>query len=199
VNTPKQRLFLIGLAGRAGSGKNTVAKMIQRACPSRGGRTRTLTLAFADPIKAMLSTGLAGLANAELTLDNKERPIPALGKSPRELLQTLGTEWGRGMVHPDLWVKIAMERVDHYRFHNPIIITDVRYQNEAAAIRQRGGQIWHINRPDARAVNPHSSERQELLMPGDININNNGSLDDLQAAIQWPFEQTTARFLERKF
>jgi hypothetical protein len=45
----------------------------------------------------------------------KETPLPVIGKSPREIMQTLGTEWGRRLVNPDLWVCLAEREVEKLR------------------------------------------------------------------------------------
>jgi len=91
---------LIGLTGPAGSGKDTVARLL---CEQHG----FVQMAFADPLRAMLKAGL-GLTDEELhRRDLKEAPLEWLGKSPRQLLQTLGTEWGRQHVHPHLWLELA--------------------------------------------------------------------------------------------
>ena len=69
-----------------------------------------MQMAFADPLYQCIST-ITGLPVARLKArDVKEAVIPHLGKSPRQMLQSLGTEWGRGMVHDEIWIRIAMER-----------------------------------------------------------------------------------------
>jgi len=91
---------LIGLTGPAGSGKDTVARLL---CEQHG----FVQIAFADPLRAMLKAGL-GLTDEHFNnREDKEAPLEWLGKSPRQLLQTLGTEWGRRQVHPHLWLELA--------------------------------------------------------------------------------------------
>ena len=80
---------LIGLAGPARAGKDTVFSIIK----NRLTNTPLAHVAFAGPIKAMIDVGLG-----ELIPDRdhtKEQTIPGIGKSLRQLYQTLGTEWGR--------------------------------------------------------------------------------------------------------
>jgi hypothetical protein len=58
--------------------------------------------AFADPLKDMLVTGLSVTRERDLDGPHKHDPTNYGGKSPRELMQTLGTEWGRELIDPDI-------------------------------------------------------------------------------------------------
>lgn len=93
---------IVGITGRARSGKDTLADMIVAA--SRSG----IWMSFADPIRHFIAR-VSGLPYAELVdSPRKETPIPDLGnKSPRQMMQTLGTEWGRDLIDSDLWIKVA--------------------------------------------------------------------------------------------
>ena len=139
---------VIGLHGRARSGKDTVANFI---LAYRGG----YIYSFADPIRAML-VPLGIDMRDPYWQDRKEEDIPALGASPRRLMQTLGTEWGRELINPELWLILAKQRL--INFGPGMIVADVRFENEAAWIRSQGGRIIHIERPDVRTVAAHVSE-----------------------------------------
>lgn len=169
---------LIGLIGKAGVGKDTAALHLYR----EHGLYR---YAFAAPLRGMVA-GLLGESHWE-DREWKERPVDWLGKSPRELLQTLGTEWGRELVHPHLWVLKAdqvWKRVnDFYSPYTGMVISDVRFPNEADWIHSQGGILIEILRPDAAPVASHASEQQDLSgFPRHI-INNTGTIDDLHDAI----------------
>jgi hypothetical protein len=148
---------LIGIAGAAGSGKDEIAGYLET---QHGFEV----LSFAAPLKAGL---LAMLGAVGMTLDHfgarglREEPLPALGKSPRELIQTLGTEWGRGLVGADVWVRVAAARVARLREAGPVLalaFSDVRFPNEQRWIRDFGGQVWLVQRPRRAPVRPHVSE-----------------------------------------
>lgn len=172
---------LIGLTGPAGSGKDTVARLL---CEQHG----FVQIAFADPLRAMLKAGL-GLTDEHFThRDLKEAPLEWLGKSPRQLLQTLGTEWGRHQVHSNLWQILAARRIAQIKTRPPclhiagIVASDVRFDNEADFIRDQGGQVWHLYR-EVSPVAEHASERGIRTWWDDIHIENTGSLEDLESVV----------------
>lgn len=72
--------------------------------------------------------------------------------TPRTLLQLLGTECGRQIIHPNIWINALFANIDKELDVNPnynkkgFIITDVRFPNEADAIKDREGIIIRVNR-----------------------------------------------------
>lgn len=177
----EQTMRLIGITGRAGAGKNTVAAMVPGA----------VVIQLADPLYAMIAA-MTGLPES-LLRDRaaKEKAIPGLGKSPRQLLQTLGTEWGRDIVDREIWLRLCQRRVDQLAEAGweTVIVADVRFDNEAAWVRQAGGEVWEVVRTlDAigQRVRHHSSEAGVADDLIDRRIRNDGSLDDLRAAVALP-------------
>lgn len=197
---------LIGLTGPAGCGKDTVARIladqhgvdsIALAAPLRAALCAIFDWepqAFDDrawkerPLSAQQPSTTPAGALAGRLYGTPATALLAIDKSPRQLLQTLGTEWGRNQVHPDLWLLVAAMRLDDYaamdaaagRAPAPICITDIRFDNEAAWLRQRGGVLWHIERGNTAAVASHSSEHGVPFNPQrDQVLDNNGSLLDL--------------------
>lgn len=165
---------LIGIAGRARSGKDTVANFIVAAI---GG----YRYSFADPIRAMLAP-LGVDMNDPYWQARKEDIIPALGVSPRRMMQTLGTEWGRNLINPDLWLVMAHQRL--LRNGPGMVISDVRFENEAAWIRKHGGRIIHVIRPEAKAVEAHASEDGIEMQDTDARLFNSGTLEELQLSVR---------------
>lgn len=134
---------IIGITGLAGSGKDTIADhLILKHGFVRYG--------FSDPLKAMLDV----IGVDCRTRETKEVPDSLLGVSPRRMMQTLGTEWGRSL-HPDFWLLLADVAV---RGRSAVVVPDVRFVNEAKWIKKNGGQIWRVLRPNLAAVESHSSE-----------------------------------------
>jgi hypothetical protein len=109
-------------------------------------------VSFAEPLKAMLRALLAaqGLTPAIIARmidgDLKEMPVPFLnGRSPRYAMQTLGTEWGRELIHPDLWIDIACERITTARRRGAnVVVDDCRFPNEAAMLADLGARFIRI-------------------------------------------------------
>lgn len=174
---------LIGIAGRARAGKNTTATLLKGFFPS-------VEYAFADPIRKMLAA--IGIdMNDPYWRERKEKVIPGIGKSPRQLMQTLGTEWGRDLVHPDFWLLLARQAYDRTDFR--MIITDVRFENEVAWIRKEKGLMVFVDRPNGEQVSKHVSEHPLKREPEDIIINNSGSIEDLQHTIKKAFVKVYGR------
>ncbi len=166
---------VIGIAGLARTGKDTVANFIIAAV---GG----YRYSFADPIRDMLRAGLGIDMNDPYWQERKEEPIPALGVSPRHMMQTLGTEWGRNCIKDDLWLLLAQQQL--LRHGVGMVIPDIRFENEADWVRRYGGRIIHLSRPEATSVLSHVSESGIERRPEDVALHNNGTLDQLQDAVR---------------
>lgn len=171
-----RRYPLIGLSGKARCGKDTVARFLI----ADGHASYQYSLA--DPIRAMLFAGLGIDMRDPYWQERKEETVPAFGKSPRQLMQTLGTEWGREQVKDDLWLILAQDRL--YRDGPGMVIADVRFDNEAAFVRRMGGMIVHVLRDNAPGVHAHASESGVIQLPSDMVLYNNGTLEDLQRSVR---------------
>lgn len=105
--------LIIGLAAPAPQcGKSTVAAMLLDMADDG------IELPFAGPLKSMVRRFLdaACISDAQCDLYEsraKELVIPEIGVSYRHLCQTLGTEWGRACISPDIWIKVWKESVDN--------------------------------------------------------------------------------------
>jgi hypothetical protein len=169
---------IIGLAGKARSGKDTVADMLVEA--------GFVKRAFADPLKAA-AREIFSLTEAQLYGDQKEQVDAFWGVTPREIMQKLGTECLRNGYAQDVWVR-AMERWLRERRDLPIgvAIGDVRFKNEAEAIVRLGGEVWRIDRAGAGATGGVVGHKSEHDLDGwnfGTVIDNNGTLDDLRAKV----------------
>ena len=140
---------LIALTGAKGVGKSTYAEFL-------AGENGTV-LSFATPIKRMLQA----LVGKEYVFGSKKNEETHLGVTGRVLLQTLGTEWGREMIDQDIWVKAMRHILTDAMFaeYRPIVIDDLRFENEAKMIRELNGEIWHVERKSYTPANDnHISE-----------------------------------------
>lgn len=145
-------LKLIALTGPAGSGKDTAADHLVE---NHG----FVKVSFAEAMKEGVKT-MFGLDDEHVYGNKKEEIIPELGVSPRYILQTLGTDWGREMLHPDIWIAAVNKKWYDMKFAEiagdsngtGMVISDLRFENEADWVRRQGGIVVHIS-----PVGNHSS------------------------------------------
>lgn len=141
---------IIALAGPKGVGKTTIAKVIEEVLIDAEIHS------FAAPIKSMIEAMGIGrnlIDDPEL----KNQPIDWVGKSPREMMQTLGTEWGRQMVRDDIWLRVVAEKIK-YSPVGTVIIDDCRFDNEAEFVNNSGGVVIDLFRDGVEASDGHISE-----------------------------------------
>jgi hypothetical protein len=178
-------MIIIGLTGHAGSGKSTVAKTLEK---HHGFQI----LKFADPLKNMfrqLAWDMGcddGTVEAMIDGSLKENSIPIFGnKTPRHIMQTLGTEWGRGMVDEDIWVKAAkFQVVKLLKYNDPrtlrIVFDDVRFPNEAELIcGWMSGTLAKVMRKERVTTADHPSENARIHV--DKVLYNYGDMETLEA------------------
>ena len=129
---------VIALAGPAGSGKSTAARHLIE----RHGYT---LVKFAGPLKDMCRA--IGLTEAEIEGDQKEGVSRMLqGKSPRQFMQLLGTEFGRNLIGPDLWTFLWEDRALRILDQGGrVVVDDLRFANEEQAARQLGGMVIQLD------------------------------------------------------
>jgi len=169
--------MIIGLTGYAQSGKDTLAGMLI-------GLHKYDNRAFADPIRKLLyemnplvkdEYRVKGIVDA-YGWDKAKVEFPEL----RSLLQTLGVA-ARTIFNDQFWVSQGLSGLSA---GDKIVITDVRFPNEADAIKALGGQIWRVKRLGVEAVNEHVSETAMEGYKVDQIFVNNGSIEDLMALLQ---------------
>lgn len=167
---------LIGISGLAGSGKTSAAHLI----PGEGVRV----IQFADPIYRMLSAMLQVDEHELRDPAKKNVPIPWLQATPRYLMQTLGTDWGRHIVRDTVWILAAQRTIQDMvdQGASVVVVADVRFNNEARWLRSIGGRVWHVSRPGVETFG-HVSEAgisDDLI---DVRISNDGNLTDLRERV----------------
>lgn len=169
---------LVALAGKAGSGKSAISELL---CDDF--TFAFIRVKFSTPLKDMLRSLLfnAGVPENHIEKyiegDLKEEPTRFLkGKSPRDLMITLGTEWGRDLVHPDFWVHLWTQRVNVLMDMGcSVIVDDLRFPNEELTIRRLNGVIINVERGEHKTVS-HVSE--SYSPNADYTVDNNGALED---------------------
>lgn len=166
--------MIIGLTGKARSGKDTVAEHLNIAHSFHH-------YWYSKPMKDALRV-VFGWNDDHLYGDLKEVKDKRYDVSPRVALQTLGTEWGRDCIGKDIWINRAKAEM---AVHENIVISDCRFDNEAIAIREMGGYVIRVVRGDAQEVAAHTSESgisPELIS---FDIENNRTLPDLYRLVDY--------------
>ena len=161
--------LVIGISGKARSGKDTLGQFL---CEEY----RCLHYYFAKPLKE----GARVMFNlTEEQIENKEEVIEPWGMSPRKIYQLLGTEVGRGL-DKQIWIKNAQMFVKSVPGRT-VVITDVRFKNEAEWIRSQDGIVINVERDSQTIIteNTHSSENDIESDDYDLLIKNNGTIDEM--------------------
>ena len=120
----------------------------------------------------------------------KQKELGLLAGAPtaRHLLQTLGTAWGRERIHPRLWIELWEDRVQTLLAQGrPVVCDDLRTQEELAAIKALGGQVWVVERPQGaindRATVAHATEGALAQAQFDLVLRNGGPKAAFEALV----------------
>lgn len=189
VNQP----LLIGVYGRARSGKDTAADYL-------AAKMSLSKYAFAEPLKQMLKS----VFGDHFHNGDREQICKEAGISYRQLMQLLGTEWGRNQVNPQLWVNLVAKRWDLVKDgawspelgHTAgMILSDVRFDSEAEWIKSQGGVIIEVTRPDLEAIGISGHQSEQGINPAltDITVKNDRDLPHLYATLDGVVERYLSR------
>lgn len=165
---------IIGIAGAINSGKNTAADYLEREFGFK-------QLGFADPLKRFLVDEVH-IPFEYVYTRKKEEVIPGYKSSARTLLQKLGTEWGRELIHEQIWAEVLIKKSKEYSL---VVVEGLRFDNEAKIILDNGGQVWQIIGRESPKQETHVSEKGVSENLVDITINNNSSLEDFFQKIKY--------------
>jgi len=205
--------MIIGVAGLAGSGKDTLADIL--VCDYRFVR-----IGMADPLKRFCREVL-DFSVEQLWGSSERRNEPDsryLNEkngylTPRHALQRLGAEWGRQECYENVWVDYAIRMADsilegegayHPEFGldrdiSPlvppagVVIPDIRYINEIRAVHAKG-MVVKIVRPGVGVQWQHSSETELGTVRDDqfdYLFHNDGGIDEIPAKVQEMMECLT--------
>ena len=200
---------VIGLTGPIGSGKDTVADLLATHCGAHkmafaDALRAEIVEAYCiehvyltrretkeHPLSALalarcLDTGFVGRMRTHHQHFNDTPLDLDAPRSPRQIMQWWGTEYRRAL-HPGYWVSKAAQ---HIRWRHQtlrdrlIVITDVRFEDEANLVRALAGQIWQIKRPGHEVgTGAHVSEVAGDLFRPNLVINNSHDMRHLQQLV----------------
>jgi hypothetical protein len=144
-------MFVIGVAGQAQMGKDTLADRLQEKIGENGVGWKRASFA-ANVKKVYCDTFGVDFAFVEKWKTNPELPDGGFTLNMRKSLQFIGD--GFRTIHPNIWIDLA------FREKTPKIISDVRYVNEFTRVKAEGGLNILVGRPDKLNDDPNGSEAQ---------------------------------------
>lgn len=179
--------MIIGISGKIGAGKDAIAAHLVKQHSFQIVR-------FSDALKEEVLRIMrktceeicqvyAQLGGGRMIDKPNERQLRYLlwdAKPPimRRMLQEWGTELRRNE-QPGYWVARWTIKVHQLKEKNISVVTpDVRFNDEAAAIRRAGGIVLRVERPGL-SIGDHASETEADSLVFDHVIQNDGTLDDL--------------------
>lgn len=175
--------MLVGFGGYARSGKDTAASILAK-------EREYEVVGFADPMRAMAAVidPIVGTSLPHGNLVRYSEAIKQVGYDEakalfpeiRRFLQVLGTEAGREILGKNIWVDTALGNMLPCQDY---ALSDTRFPNELAAIREAGGiSIW-VDRPGVGPINAHASDNSLGAEDFDTVVTNDGTVDDLAEAV----------------
>lgn len=166
--------MIYGISGKKGTGKDLIGKILRSKLEGKYEIKK-----FADKLKDIVCL-LIGCSREDL--ENREFKNKELSKewwywehegglipyncstgtidckliksTPRLLLQRIGTEAMREIIHPSIWINALFA---DYNDNSSWLITDVRFENECKAIKDKGGILIRVNR-ESDVIDNHPSE-----------------------------------------
>ena len=180
---------LIAFSGRKRSGKDTGGEFLIE-------KYGYIQYSFAGPLKRACQE-IFMFTDEQTEGHDKEKYDDRWNISARKVFQIFGTEMFReklGDFFPEM--EHIKENFWIYRFEmwyknlketNPsakVVVTDVRFPNEAEIVKKLGGMVIKVNRDTGMLVDGHSSEKNIDLIKGDVTIENNGTLEEYYKKVE---------------
>jgi hypothetical protein len=170
------RKMLVGLCGRKGSGKDTVAAILSE---THG----FLQYALAAPLKRVCKQ-LFDFNDDQLWGEGKDIVDSRFHKTPRELMQKQGTDFVRCEMGEGFWLLKFEGWFASNSLLERVVVSDVRFQNEVDYIKRMGGRMYKVERPQLKDGDMHVSEQADSLVGIDATIVNGSNISSLEAQIE---------------
>lgn len=177
LNLPK----IIGITGKKFNGKDTLGDYYVK-------NYGYIRLAFADALKNACRE-IFGFNDEQLYGNQKETTDDFWNVKPRLVLQYVGTELLREQIskiiptiEKNIWIKVVEKKIIDTWKTNPnakFVITDVRFDNECQFVKNMGGVMVRVTRDCVNNSDTHSSELDIDNLVVDVDLKNNGSIEDL--------------------
>lgn len=168
---------LIGLTGLPRAGKDSFA---HHMCLHYGYKAFAFAGALKEAAAILLDRPLEQMHGIDGF--DREAELPEWGFSTRWFLQQFGTECLRKIIRSDFWVQRLLIELKKLPANVKVVITDVRFENETAMIRELGGQIIEIVRP-GQVRSQHVSDAGVKMLPHEVTVDNSGTLEQLYQVV----------------
>lgn len=170
--------MMIGFAYQAQTGKTTASKYLE----NKYGFKRDN---FAFSLKEGIGKHVFGLTQEQMTDPVlKETVDPFWGMTPRRIMQRAGTEAMRNTFRSDIWIMTLQRRVNEAMKFSKVepvnfAIDDVRFADEADAIKAWGGKVIWIQRGEEKSIGHLSELDLQNYKKFDYVLDNNGTFESL--------------------
>lgn len=188
------RTFLIGIHGKAHTGKDTVAKhLIEKYNLLRYGPS----VPVKNTTAAMFDIPREWLDDEKM----KEHYVEFWGMTVRQMAQKVGKESSRDVFGNDIWMRHVEKKLIDIK-HNPysikelnvfqpkryngIVLADIRYESEVKWIKNNGGDVIFVRRDNTSPINGYEGHDGEKGLPddlADILLYNNGTIEELYKSL----------------
>jgi len=202
--------MLIGISGKIGGGKDTVAKLL---ADKFNKKIPVFKKSFAFKLKQVVEI-LSGYKMktsydnnffdgiTDFTREDKDVFIKVFNQSIGEMLQIIGTEVFRDNYDKEVWIKSLFNDYNSYEKKNTIwIISDVRFTNEAEYVKSNDGILIRVNgdplniaNNSNRDINHPSETALDNYSGFDFMIENIGSLEDLEKKVNGVVEKISKKW-----
>ena len=198
--------MIISITGKIGSGKDTVAQIIQECTPYHkweiqkwAGKLKTIAEIISGIPKEKFEDQDFKYTNLPKCWDRQVqsgRYKTTQSMTVRDLLQLLGTEAMRNGLHTNVWVNALMSDYkgnvkewdelgnDTLVEYPNWIITDTRFPNELEAVQEQKGITIKVHRPGRKTDEKQAQHASEVALDHvtdwDYVISNDGDLSDLK-------------------
>jgi hypothetical protein len=160
--------MIIGISGKLGSGKDTVANTIKKIDPT------FQTKAYAYKLKQIVSILTSCPIEHTMSQEGKNSYVPEFDMTIGQMLQKLGTNVMREGFNENVWINALM--IELNKIEGNYIVTDCRFKNEAEAIKKAGGILIRVERP----VNPiAANSNRDLTHPSETDLDDYAGFDHI--------------------
>ena len=171
---------IIAFGHRRRVGKDCASRFLDTILKIEARHLKVRRVSFASKLKDLCSQiyGWAGLQDEQYYEDHpeyREEILVEIGLSPRDIWINVGNKFRE--VYRNTWLDYAMRGVKA----DIVIISDMRFENEAKRVRELGGMLIKLTRSAAPISNDVSDSALDKWTDWDKIIDNSGTMSSLNS------------------